>query len=481
MPKRRYDFTEYQPTGYDIYNAVREGNPDVSFHILDNRIAVHPESRSMTIEVDDAYEVESVSDFIGRADQEDDDAEFDADRRADNRAVIERYSKKFDITFRLNEPYDSYREPLNNAFSGLQIDLSLGEGILDFCYADFAKGREASRISYMLFSHETWDAISGREHSDEAPRTSKIKSHEDLVSETYFRYVDTMSALNELLYCSLYSAIFPPVFYNKSTDALKRYFRYLTALRKEYLELIEFCFDDSFYPDVLGALYPSERYYWYRSINDLPIRRNRREVFEANLTHMSGNTMPFGMEGEEVARRLNTKIPPTERHKEFAEKFNLDLDAFMTGLQIPRFISASYECGTVSEVLELEFTKVLEQNIRFRRCKRCGRYFIMKGNYNTEYCDRVAEGETRNCQALAAQENYRRKTADNSAIQIYNRFYKRYAARVKAGTILPEDFKRWKYEAVTKRELCADKRLSEEDFIAWLESCFTNRNRKHKA
>lgn len=480
MPKRGYDFTEYQPTEYDKYNAVRQGNQDVSFHILNNRIAIHPDSRSMTIEVDDAYEYESVSDFVGPSDEEDDDAEFDAERRVSNRAVIDRYSKKFDIIYHPTEPYNSYREPLNNAFSGLQIELSLGEGILDFCYADFIKGIESSRISYMLYSQETWDAISEHTRSDTTPIASKIKNHEELVSETYFQYADTMNALSELLYCSLYSAIFPPVFYNKSMDALKRYLRYLIALQKECLELIEFCFDDSFYPEVLGTLYPSERYYWYCHINDLPVCRNRREVFDANL-NMGGIRMPFGMEEEEVLQRLDSKTMPTEQHKEFASKFHLELDSFMMWLKVPRFISASYECGTVSEMLELEFTKMLEQNIRFRRCKRCGRYFIMKGNYNTEYCDRVAEGETRNCQTLAAQENYRKKTADNPAIQIYNRFYKRYAARVKAGTILPEDFKRWKYEAVIKRELCADKQLSEEEFITWLESCFTNRSRKHKA
>jgi len=59
---------------------------------------------------------------------------------------------------------------------------------------------------------------------------------------------------------------------------------------------------------------------------------------------------------------------------------------------------------------------MLTKSVRFRKCKRCGRYFIMKGNYDTNYCDRVAEGETRNCQELAAQENYKKKMADNAAI-----------------------------------------------------------------
>lgn len=103
----------------------------------------------------------------------------------------------------------------------------------------------------------------------------------------------------------------------------------------------------------------------------------------------------------------------------------------------------------------------------------------MKGNYNTNYCDRIAEGEIRNCQDIMALENYKKKTADNAAIKIYNKYYKRYSARVKAHTILEKDFKKWKYQAMTKRNECIDGKLTEEDFINWMESCFPNRNRKH--
>ena len=44
---------------------------------------------------------------------------------------------------------------------------------------------------------------------------------------------------------------------------------------------------------------------------------------------------------------------------------------------------------------------------------------------------------------------------------------------------LEKDFKKWKYQAMTKRNECIDGKLTEEDFINWMESCFPNRNRKH--
>lgn len=59
--------------------------------------------------------------------------------------------------------------------------------------------------------------------------------------------------------------------------------------------------------------------------------------------------------------------------------------------------------------MELEFTKLLEHQVRFRKCGRCERYFILKGNYDTRYCNRIAEGTNRTCQDLAAQEKRMRK------------------------------------------------------------------------
>jgi hypothetical protein len=49
---------------------------------------------------------------------------------------------------------------------------------------------------------------------------------------------------------------------------------------------------------------------------------------------------------------------------------------------------------------------MLELDMQIKRCKNCGRYFILKGNYQTEYCDRIPEGETQNCQSIGALAKY---------------------------------------------------------------------------
>ena len=120
---------------------------------------------------------------------------------------------------------------------------------------------------------------------------------------------------------------------------------------------------------------------------------------------------------------------------------------------------------------------MLEENIRFRKCKRCGRYFIMKGNYNTNFCDRIDPETGKTCKELGAIDNFKKKIADNAAIPLYQKYYKRYAARVKVRQIKEADFKRWKNEAVFRRDECCEGRISLEEYEEWLEGSFANRKK----
>lgn len=121
---------------------------------------------------------------------------------------------------------------------------------------------------------------------------------------------------------------------------------------------------------------------------------------------------------------------------------------------------------------------MLKSNIKIKKCKRFGKYFRLKGNYHTDYCSRIAEGEGRNCREIAATEKYKKKTADNQALQIYNKYYKRYMARVKVNQIKEEKFKEWQFESLSMRDACERKWISVEEYIDFNESYFPNRKKK---
>lgn len=65
-----------------------------------------------------------------------------------------------------------------------------------------------------------------------------------------------------------------------------------------------------------------------------------------------------------------------------------------------------------------------------------------------------------------------------NALNIYQKYYKRYFARVTSGSLRKEKFKQWQYEAVQKRDSCLNGGLSLGELIDWLEESMPNRKKK---
>ncbi len=58
------------------------------------------------------------------------------------------------------------------------------------------------------------------------------------------------------------------------------------------------------------------------------------------------------------------------------------------------------------------------------------------------------------------------------------KYYKRYAARVRVRQIKEPDFKKWKYQAMTKRDECTDGKITLSEFEEWMEDSFPNRKKE---
>jgi len=129
-------------------------------------------------------------------------------------------------------------------------------------------------------------------------------------------------------------------------------------------------------------------------------------------------------------------------------------------------------CRSLEEILYLEFEKMLELDMRIKKCKNCGRYFMLKGNYQTEYCDRAPDGGSQTCQNIGATAKYAQKVKDNPALALFNRAYKRYHARLKVGSVKVDAFKKWKYEAVVMRDMCLSGEIAANEFGEWLDGYF---------
>ena len=484
---------ELQPD--EKYDFIRRNKKTISFSGYNNQVHIDPAARTMTIDVDDNYEFveegneykrlknfdtpeQRLLDSIFYPQLFDDDGHRIATLENENgyrffpivshEDITKKYNGDYvyhDV-FHLNAQYSKDGRTLFNPFAGLLITFPIGEGLLDYCFSFFACDPE-DLLDSALETLE-YNSISKDITTPKARNKDELR---DLECE-YMRR--SIVALDPYMYRSLYSSIFPPELEEISETSLKYYIFYLNELKREMRNRIKFVFDDAFYPDELSGLRAHERFAIYAQKFGVPRTFYRQETFRItsrmDMTALECSRLPMDV----ILKRLKSHVPTKEKsplEKEF------DLEAGKIGVHhsVPLFMSASYSCSTIHDILELEFTKMLEYDIKLHRCKHCGRYFIVKGKYNAEYCDRVREGETHTCQQIAAQKKYEEKLRDDKAVGVFRKYYKRYYARKQAGTIKPDKFRLWNYQACEKRDMCQRGEISLDEFEEWLEGSFKNR------
>ena len=128
----------------------------------------------------------------------------------------------------------------------------------------------------------------------------------------------------------------------------------------------------------------------------------------------------------------------------------------------------TYLIAQLEDLLSYEIYGMTQTDMRIKRCKNCGRYFIVdKGN--VEYCDRIAAGETKPCNEIGKVRTYEQKIAKGgSAMALYRKAYKTHFARIRTGAMTKEEFDVWKGEATVKRLLVESGDMSLDEYAVWL-------------
>ncbi|MEE1139074.1 MAG: DUF6076 domain-containing protein [Acutalibacteraceae bacterium] len=490
------DYSEYKASKYDEYLKVRTPDNGTSLNVFNNNVIIDCDSQIVKINIDTDNEYFNqaycILDFGDEFDAnlkrhteivrklKNLSADFtDYEKKYEDRQNLNFSSGKisFDFsderTIRANYYYMDYEVDIPekiNIFSCSSVKLDLGEGIFDFIYADFKT--PLNRLISLYESIPEKDIFKSISH--------KIYSERQKDYEMLMELEKTILAIKPMLYSSIYSGICPPRFdfdYD-FIEQLKWYGNYLINLQKEYAELIQFCYDKDCYPQLLLGANPMSRYYLYKYAKGLPMESIRTEMMSFTNYDPEGN---YKIKDTNYSERYYKELfnkEHTLKNLDFVKESDVSV-TFMTGILLTyRNITESYVFRNVDEILELELTKMLKSNIRIKRCKRCGKYFRLKGNYHTDYCSRIAEGEGRNCREIAASEKYKSKMANNQALKIYNKYYKRYMARVKVKQLKEEKFLDWQYESLSMRYACEREAITVEEYIDFNESFFPNRKKK---
>ncbi len=331
---------------------------------------------------------------------------------------------------------------------GLCYEFPLGLGLLEFCELDFLE-----------LAHQCEEYIPEQviEHPVYSP-----ENRDDLIQYYLERAEESAQYLKPILEAHPYLGAFPPiVMVDDPMEGLEAYFMHLETVQREFKCLLSACFDTAFMEPILGQHDAKTRFFIYQNAAEAQYPKEVKQVYAATNETLVALEYLAGM-GEEVpcnAYDIKFGTPPGL----------IDLLA-----SHPDVLRLQYVCESLYSILSVSFYQMIEQNVKLKRCKRCGRYFILKGKHESDYCARPRAGQKKTCQSLAATEHFKEKLSDNQAYSLFTTYYKRYHSRMKAGRITPAQFKRWNVKGVRMREHCIAGEISIEEFESWLVSSFEN-------
>ena len=137
------------------------------------------------------------------------------------------------------------------------------------------------------------------------------------------------------------------------------------------------------------------------------------------------------------------------------------------GKERPALVLAVYP-KTPSEILDYLTYYYMTEDVTFRPCKSCGRYFAASGK--AEYCNRLMDGSRKTCREMGAMRLYESNKMKNPALRAYTKSYKTHNARIRYGTLTREQFAAWSVEARAMRDKCVSGEIPLDELQDWLDS-----------
>ena len=201
------------------------------------------------------------------------------------------------------------------------------------------------------------------------------------------------------------------------------------------IELIDYCFLDHKNPKI-NELSLQERYFLFS------MGQHERWIYSIKL-NIAPLFIPFNLYN-------NTEYWDSSKpHKFDLENPNEDI---LNQIKNKAHAVMVNKCESIPDFLYFEFNCLYSNNIKIKRCKNCGKYFILKGDYSTDYCDRIPGGKKLTCKKLGAIKNRKNKVKNNPILKEYEKAYKRMYARLVNHKISNEDFRLWVDQASIKRD-----------------------------
>ena len=213
----------------------------------------------------------------------------------------------------------------------------------------------------------------------------------------------------------------------------------------------------------------------YAFIDDIKIRQARlKEDYEAisssagdleSLTQMQRLYILSRQDRNYLTCEFKTRLQPN-----YSDIPNMEdiVQIKTTLLENKVDIVEMVEIQNLDDLLSYEMYHTLKSNLLIRKCKYCGEFFIVRGRIDTEYCDRVKEGEVKPCSIIGATRSYWGSKMEDPVHIEFQKAYKRNHSRQRVGKMTQNEFYEWSEEARMKRGECEAGALLLAEFKEWL-------------
>lgn len=133
------------------------------------------------------------------------------------------------------------------------------------------------------------------------------------------------------------------------------------------------------------------------------------------------------------------------------------------------FVEALY-ANRINDLFNYYLRTCILHEYPVRRCKNCGRWFVLTGHQGLEYCSRPFDEKGHTCRDVGAGLKWERKSKEDKPFMAYRKGYKKRFSRIKAGRITNEEFLAWGERARAKKQECDEGTISLDEFREWLEN-----------
>ena len=228
----------------------------------------------------------------------------------------------------------------------------------------------------------------------------------------------------------------------------------LKELQNQYRNVVKIVLDADFSEKYHG-LSSQQRFYLLTHISSSNIPVLFRGVIDQNDPETNSATLGHCWEPDITTSELMQSFCQTSDQKNEKSKLIEDLsDEELQAIcnlirQKSPMMHLGYNETSINQILAIEFTYMVHLNMRVKRCGMCGKYFILKGKHEANYCSRIYNQTTRTCQQVAASRRHEMIASKNLVNQAFRRAYKRTHNMMSRNPSIysKEDFDKWKHTA----------------------------------